>query len=397
MDHKPPKILFFIPDTGVSTLSGPTVDAINIARSFAISKVPAIFVFNGHPDVFEMFRQTGIDVRRIVMPISGVKQHLNPFYRRRFSRHLADLIEGEGIEVLHLGSNGTYILHYLKSSKILKVTTQASSAPDFKPVAFFDAGIRFHPKSILKAWYRKYVRLNYRSSDLVFSPGDAAREATIRTYGVKPERAMVMRVASPERVVDSERGLIKREFGIGESEKVILTVGRITKAKGVEDIGEVAKILASRGKNYRFLFAGYERDEAYGRKIREKYGEVVTFIGHRRDISNAYADADLMAHLSHREGTPLGVIEALEFGNPCVAWDLPGVSADVDDGVTGRTVQFGDYAAAADAIEEILEQPSVWEMFSVGARKRFSRFSIDDYAGRLLAAYEDRQRAMSDS
>tara|TARA_B110000196_G_C20957072_1_gene572115 strand:- start:151 stop:846 length:696 start_codon:yes stop_codon:yes gene_type:complete len=230
----------------------------------------------------------------------------------------------------------------------------------------------------------------------VFSPGDAAHEATIRTYGVKPERARVMRVASPERIASSKRGVIRQEFGIGESEKVILTVGRITKAKGVEDIGEVSKILASRGKNYRFLFAGYERDEGYGRKIRDKYGEFVTFIGHRLDIANALADADLVAHLSHREGTPLAVIESLEFGLPCVAWDLPGVSADVEDGVTGRTVKFGDFAAAADAIEEILEQTTMCETFSAGARQRFSRFSIDDYAGRLLTAYEDRQRAMSD-
>ena len=331
------------------------------------------------------------------MPISGVKQHLNPFYRRRFSRRLASLIEDMEIEVLHLGHGGPYIFNYLKSSNILKVTVQSSSTPGFKPIALFDAGIRFHPKSVLKALYRKYVRLNYRTADLVFSPGDAAHEATIRTFRVKPERARVLRVASPGRMGGSEPGVIRREFGIGENEKVILTVGRITKAKGVEDIGEVAKILASRGRKYRFLFAGYERDEAYGNKIREKYQDFVTFIGHRRDIANAYADADLMAHLSHREGTPLGVIESLEFGIPCVAWDLPGVSADVEDGITGRVVEFSDHAGAADAIEEILEQPKAWETFSAGARKRFTRFSIDDYAGRILAAYEGRQRAMSDS
>ena len=400
MDHKLPKILFFMPDTsdtGGSTVDGPTNDAINIAKSFADSNVPAIFIFNGHSDIFEKFRQTGIDVRRIEMPVSGVKQHFNPFYRRRFSRRLATLIEDEEIEVLHLGHKASYILDYLKNSNVFKVTLQPASTPGFEPIALFPHGIPFHPKTILKSWYRKYVQLNHTNADLVFSPGDAAREATIRTYGVKPERVRVMRVASPEQIPSSKRGVIRQEFGIGESEKVILTVGRITKAKGVEDIGEVSKILASRGRKYRFLFAGYEREEAYSTRIREKYGEFVTFIGHRWDIANAFADADLIAHLSHREGTPLAVIESLEFGLPCVAWDLPGVSADVEDGVTGRAVQFGDHAAAADAVEEILEQTKTWETFSEGARKRFTRFSIDDYAGRLLTAYETGQRALSGS
>jgi len=400
MDHKIFKILFFMPDTvgtGGYRMDGPTNDAINIAKSFADSNVPAIFVFNGHSDVFEKFQQTGIDVRRVEMPVSGVKQHFNPFYRRRFSRRLVTLIEDEGIEVLHLGHGASYIINYLKNSNVFKVTVQSASTPGFAPVALFPNGIQFHPKTILKAWYRKYVRLDYTTADLVFSPGDAAHEATIRTYGVKPERSMIMRIASREQIPSSKRGVIRQEFGIGESEKVILTVGRITKAKGVEDIGAVAKILASRGRKYRFLFAGDELEEAYGTRIREKYGELVTFIGHRRDIANAFADADLIAHLSHREGTPLAVIESLEFGLPCVAWDLPGVSEDVEDGVTGRAVQFGDHAAAADAVEEILEQTKTWEMFSEGARKRFIRFSIDDYAGRLLTAYETGQRAMSGS
>jgi glycosyltransferase involved in cell wall biosynthesis len=397
MDQKLPKILFFMPDTGGSTMDGPTNDAINIAKSFADSNVPAIFIFNGHQNIFDKFQQTGIDVRRIEMPVSGVKQHFNPFYRRRFSRQLTKLIHDEGIDIFHLGHGGPYVFNYVKNLNVLKVTVQSGSTPGFEPLKLFPFGIKLHPRDFLKAWYRKYVRLDYTTADLVFSPGDAAHEATIRVYKVNPERAMIMRIASPEQVPTSKHGAIRREFGITENEKVIVTVGRITKAKGVEDIGEVAKILASRGKNYRFLFAGYERDEAYGKKIREKYGEFVTFIGHRHDIANALSDADLMAHLSHREGTPLAIIESLEFGIPCVAWDLPGVSEDVEDGVTGRAVQFGDHTAAADAIEEILDHSTTYETFSEGARQRFKRFSIDDYAGRLLAAYENRQRAMSGS
>ena len=138
-------------DTGGSTVDGPTNDAINIAKSFADSNVPAIFIFNGHSDIFEKFRQTGIDVRRIEMPVSGVKQHFNPFYRRRFSRRLATLIEDEEIEVLHLGAKASYILDYLKNSNVFKVTLQPSSTPGFEPIALFPRGIPFHPKTIIKS------------------------------------------------------------------------------------------------------------------------------------------------------------------------------------------------------------------------------------------------------
>ncbi|MCH7972243.1 MAG: glycosyltransferase [Chloroflexi bacterium] len=201
-----------------------------------------------------------------------------------------------------------------------------------------------------------------------------------------------MRSGVTGRLRVSERGEIRREFAIGADEKIVLSVGRITREKGIEDFGEVARTVVSRGNGYRFSFAGVERDESYGRMIRQKYGQIVTFIGHRTDIADVYADADLLVHLSHREGSPLVVIEALEFGVPCVAWDIPGTSEEVDDGVTGRTVPFGDNAAAADAIQQIFEQTGELGRLGSGARERFSEFSIDDYAGRLLAAYENRRR-----
>ncbi|MCH8230396.1 MAG: glycosyltransferase family 4 protein, partial [Chloroflexi bacterium] len=359
---------------------------------FARANVPSVAVYNGHPDIFRRFEQTGISVRRMEMPVSGVKQHINPFYRRRMSRQLAKFIEDERIDVLHLGEGGQYILDYLKKSNVLKVCVLQSSTPEFKPIGLFDGGVRLHPKNLMKAWYRKYVRLNYKRADLVLCNGEAALEAAIRTFHIKPERAVIIRPGISGRMDSSERGQIRREFGISANEKVVLSVGRITKAKGVEDFGEVARTLSLTGKNYRFLFAGRERDEAYGRMIRQKYGQIVTFIGHRTDIANVYADADLLVHLSHREGSPLVVIEALEFGVPCVAWDIPGTSEEVDDGVTGRTVPFGDNAAAADAIQQIFEQTGELGRLGSGARERFSEFSIDDYAGRLLAAYENRRR-----
>jgi len=356
-----------------------------------------VFVFNGHPDIFERFKETGVDVRRMEMPVVGVKQYFNPFYRRRSSRFLKKFIEDEGIDVFHLGQRGAYVLDYLKKSNVLKVCVQQGATPGFKRIGLFDGGFHLRPKSLLKAWYRKYVLQNYRRADLVVCIGSAAREAAIRTFQIEPERAIVVRPGIAGQQGGSKQGEIRREFGIGIDEKVVVSVGRITKEKGVEDTGEVARTLALRGKNYRFLFAGRERDETYGRMIRQKYGRYVTFIGHRPDIANVYADADLLVHLSHREGSPLVVIEALEFGVPTVAWDIPGVREDVENGVTGRAVPFGDREAAADAIQLIFEQPSELDGLSSGARERFGEFSIDDYAGRLLAAYENRRRAMAGS
>ena len=391
MTDRLPKVLFYIPEDSTSQMDGPMADAINIAKSFNIANIPSIFVFNGHPDKFQKFIETGADVRMLDMPLSGFKHHISFLYRRKFSRQLAELIEAEHIDLLHLGSRANYVLNYLKTQSILKVCTQGGGTPDPKPLKMLNSWI-FNPKNLLKRWYYKYVTWNFKHADLVVCPSETARQTAIIAFNVKPEKAVVIRPHAASQLKTSKIGQIRKEFEVDDDEKIILSVGRITKAKGVEDVGKVAKILFARGKTFRFLFAGYERDTGYAFRVKEKYGKYVTFVGHRQDIANAFADADMLLHLSHREGSPLAIIESLEFGLPCVAWDIPGVNEDVYDGVTGKVSPFGNHNHVADSIQTILENPVELNRLSNGASMKFSEHSIRDYAGKILSAYKRRKQ-----
>ena len=124
MKNKPPKILMYYAAHWGSHIDGPMSIALNIAKGFSLAKIPSIFIFNGHPDIFRKFEETGVDVRRIEMPKPGVVKHFNPIYRRRFAKKLVQLIDTEAIDVLHLGQREAYILNYVKKSPILKVCQQ---------------------------------------------------------------------------------------------------------------------------------------------------------------------------------------------------------------------------------------------------------------------------------
>jgi glycosyltransferase involved in cell wall biosynthesis len=387
MTDRPPKVLFYIPEDSTSPMDGPMADAINIAESFKLANIPSIFVFDGHPDKFQKFIESGVDVRNLDMPLPGFKRHLSFLYRRKFSRQLANLIKTENIDVVHLGSRGTYVLNYLKTQSVLKVCVQQGGTPNPKPLKVLDHWT-FNPKTLLKLWYRKYVVWNFKHADLVICPSETARQAAIITFGVKSEKTVVIKLHVRSQLKTSKTGQIREEFGIGDNERIILSAGRITRAKGVEDFGEVAKILCTRGKKYKFLFAGHERDTEYASQIKEKYNQYVTFIGYRPDIANTFADADLLLHLSHRESSVLAIIESLEFGLPCVAWDIPGVNENVYDGLTGRVSPFGNFNHVADSIEAILENPVELNRLSQGATMKFSDHSIENYAGEILNAYK---------
>lgn len=140
MNFRPPKTLLYLPLDDRTRVSGPIADAINIAQSFSNAKIPSILIFNGQPELFRRFEETGIDVRRMEMPVASVKAHFNPGSRRRYSRLLAEFIERENIELLYLLNSVPCLLNYVKNLSIPKVCAQIAVSPDLRPIGLFDRG-----------------------------------------------------------------------------------------------------------------------------------------------------------------------------------------------------------------------------------------------------------------
>ena len=382
---KDPRVLFFYPDYGGSGLDGPLMNAINLAKSFSDSKLPGIFVYNGRREVFDRFVATGADVRRADFPIASRKTHLNPFYRREYSRKLARFIEDERIDAVYMFMRGTYLMSYMKGLDVLRVTEQLYANIDLRPIRLFDNGFSVRPRALLSAWYRKYVRLNHARADMVVTISNAQKLASSVRFGIPESKTVIVPPGVAWQSPNAERGLLRRELGISPDAKVILSVGRITKAKGVEEFGEIARILAEREKSYRFLFAGYAVEAEYESEIQRRYGQYVTFLGHRPDIPNCLIDADLNLHPSHREGLPLAIMESLEFGLPTVAWDIPGCNELITDGKNGSLVKFGDVESAADEIARYLEDQGTYDRASNAARKQFEENHDNaDYSRRVI-------------
>jgi glycosyltransferase involved in cell wall biosynthesis len=89
----------------------------------------------------------------------------------------------------------------------------------------------------------------------------------------------------------------------------------------------------------------------------------------------------------------LGVVlkEAMAYGNPCVASDIPGsgVTSVNQHGTNGIHVHVGDPVALANACNRILSSPEEHARLSAGARLRFlGEFTEDVSVSRMLKVYE---------
>lgn len=116
----------------------------------------------------------------------------------------------------------------------------------------------------------------------------------------------------------------KKEIGISNDVKVLLSVGELNKNKNHEIIIRVLSKLTN--KNFIYLICGNGELKEYLKNLAQELGvsDKVKFLGYRKDVLEIYKIADLFLFPSKREGLPCSLIEAMAYGLPCVASDVRG-------------------------------------------------------------------------
>jgi glycosyltransferase involved in cell wall biosynthesis len=117
-------------------------------------------------------------------------------------------------------------------------------------------------------------------------------------------------------------------------------------------------------------------------------GDRLSWIGFRRDIPAVCFASDVVMLTSDSEGTPVSLIEAQAAGVPVVSTNVGGVRSVVLDGRTGIVVDVGDDQTLADAVLDILHDPTLAQRWGTAARAHaLSAFSIERLVQNLDRLY----------
>ena len=180
----------------------------------------------------------------------------------------------------------------------------------------------------------------------------------------------------------------------------IVLNARMLQSKGVYEFVEAARLLRDRGVKAEMVLAG-DTDPANPRAVTRKelagwHEEgIVTWLGHREDIAQVLAEADIVTLPSFGEGFPKGLIDAAAAGRAIVTTDIPGCRDAVIPGETGILIPKGDPAALADALQTLAENEEMRvEMGRKGREMAEWRFGIETIVDAHFALYE---KALSSS
>lgn len=172
---------------------------------------------------------------------------------------------------------------------------------------------------------------------------------------------------------------------------VLGTIIRFSEEKRPDLWVAVALRIAEKRPDMRFLLVGDGpmRSACEASVDATGLGDRFHFAGYQKDTISALSAMDVFLLTSRKEGLPNVLIEAQALGVPVVATNAGGAAETFLSGRSGLLAVSADPTAIADAILQIVDNPSVLQAFRVeAARQARERFGIDRMIRETCAYYE---------
>lgn len=241
---------------------------------------------------------------------------------------------------------------------------------------------------VLSHWRRRIAfRWAMRRSRAVAAVSGATRQLFLDALHLTPDAITVVHngIVPPP---PGNPAAVRRELGLAEGEVLIVSVGNLYPVKGHAVLLEALVRLAERTDlpPWRMALAGRGRETEPLKRFAEEHGlgRRIHFLGHRADVPDILAAADVWVMPSLSEGLPLALLEAMFAGKAIVASAVGGIPEVIVSERDGLLVPPRDPAALAAALGRVIASPDVRAALGRAARERAaSGFSVahmtDDY------------------
>ena len=186
-----------------------------------------------------------------------------------------------------------------------------------------------------------------------------------------------------------DRQTVRQKFGITQG-PVLVTIARLTEQKGHRYLIQALPRLLQTWPQLCCMFVGEGelRDALHHMAIDLGVEQACRFMGVREDIADILAAVDVVVLPSLSEGFPFVLLEALAMGCPVVASRVNGIPELIEDHRTGLLVPARDPRALANAIREVLSNPTTASKMGAEGRALVrERFTVDHMVANTTAIF----------
>jgi glycosyltransferase involved in cell wall biosynthesis len=373
------KILFVMDGLGPGGAERSLAEMIPSLTNADIRSMVAFF-YRRQENLEALFRARGADLR--YLPQQGMARRVLALRR---------LIQAERPDVIHTTLFEADVTGRLAAIGQKAIVVSSLVNTPYDPILLKNDdvnAVKLWGVRLIDALTARYLTTHFHAVS------DAVKKAAVETLRLPPQRITVVergRNGRFGRPSAERRTQARRRLGLEDSDEVIVNVGRQEYQKGQRYLLEAMKDVVRRRPNAVLLVAGRRgRQSQVLEHVQQRIAldGRVRLLGHREDVPDLLASADLFVFPSLYEGLGGALLEAMALGLPVVASRIPAIENVVEEGRNAMLVERASVVPLADAIVDLLVDRARAEEFGLRSRVIFEeRFTLDRCTGRMVEFY----------
>ncbi|WP_404379851.1 glycosyltransferase [Caenispirillum salinarum] len=251
----------------------------------------------------------------------------------------------------------------------------------------------------LTRWHRLHLPTAFRSVRALYGVSGAALDSFAATFDPwipdDARRTVIHNGVDTDRFVPSptQRLRARKSLGIPGHVPVVGSVGRLADQKRPLELLDIFRRVRRRLPEARLVLVGSGHLETQVREeiTRTGLGEAVVIIPFTQAVEALYCAMDLHLVISRNEGFSSVIAEAMACGVPVVGTRVPGTEEVIRGTKAGALVPFGDPAAIARTVIDILESgaDARARLGQAGREAAVMRYSRDAWLARITRFYAE--------
>lgn len=178
-----------------------------------------------------------------------------------------------------------------------------------------------------------------------------------------------------------------------QDKSIIIFLGKLCKAKGVDDLIDAFQRLHLQFPNTELHLAGNGDVEHYRQKVSElALAKHIHFLGwiSGKEKNECLANASIYCLPSYNEGFPMGVLEAMSSEVVVVASKVGGIPDAITDEQEGLLIDAGDVNGLTVALSKLLTDETLSSQLSKAAKAKYeNNFTPEAIVPKLCGIYDE--------
>jgi glycosyltransferase involved in cell wall biosynthesis len=242
--------------------------------------------------------------------------------------------------------------------------------------------------------YNRLDRWSLPHADRLVTVCGAFAQDLMSSTGVSVKKISVQHNAIRRRppVSPAEVETLRNRLGLTKAERVVLSVGRLSREKAHMDLLEGFNRLRETRPEIsgKLIIVGDGPERVRLEAAAESLGCPVVFTGQVSDVQTFYAMADVFVLPSHSEGSPNVLLEAMAENVPVVATAVGGVPEMVENNESALLVPPNDPTSLAASIARVLTDRELAQRLPKNAALLVdTRYTPENYARSLVEIYRE--------